>query len=113
MAGLSRDSSCLVRLWVARSQVPFARRLALPLQAARNIGRLMEHGDDHGRLFGAVGNPISPHLHPSPARPRKVRVGARRGQFGGGVGGDALPRRFQRNGKGADRLVVSQFEWAS
>jgi len=34
------------------------------LYPARNVGGLVEHGNDHGRLRGAVGNPVAPGLEP-------------------------------------------------
>src|SRR5208282_1660529 len=61
-------------------------------------------GDNHGRLCGAVGNRIPARLHPSPARPRETRIGARRGKSGGWVALDLPLGLVQRGPKGANGL---------
>lgn len=66
----------------------------------------MEDGDNRERRACAVGNPISPRLHPCAARPGDavVFVGARGRKPGGGIGRDLLPSVLQSRDKVTDRL---------
>jgi hypothetical protein len=88
------------------------------LQAARNVGGFVEHGDDHGRLGGVVGNPIPAGLHPSPAPPRNLWIGAGGGEAGGWIALD-LPLGFLHGGDqpanrlGAPKIFVMLAEGAN
>ncbi|MEA2774182.1 MAG: hypothetical protein QOD93_7144 [Acetobacteraceae bacterium] len=74
------------------------------LKATRNVRRIEEHSNDHGRLRGAVGKPISPGFHPSPACLPKLRVRAGSSQTGGRVAFDLAFHFVHRGQKRADRL---------
>lgn len=48
--------------------------------SVRDVGRVEENACDNEGPCGLVGYPVAPRLHPSPARSRQFRIGARRGQ---------------------------------
>ena len=81
----------------------------MALQAAGNVGRVVEHGDDHGPGSDAVGNPIAARLHPGPAAPGKARIRTRGGKPGGGIVLDEALRHVQRDQESADGFIALAF----
>jgi hypothetical protein len=78
--------------------------VAARLQAARNVGRLVEHGDDHWWLCGAMGYPIRTDLDPRPAWPGEMRIGRGRANPGGQVSLDLSACLLLGGNQPADRL---------
>ena len=74
------------------------------LLAAGNVGRVMEHSDDHGSGLGVVGHPTPARSDPGPAGSCEVWVRPGHGKPGGGMDGDGLPGLFERGHEGARRL---------
>ncbi len=74
------------------------------LKAPRNVGRIVEHGYDAGRLGGAIGNPIAATMNPGPARAGQMRIRPRRWKSRGRVCRDLPLSLVERRIKGADRL---------